>query len=149
MINLILKSFQINAPLKIRHKGIIDVVMLSNIIYACQYLDYPHLYRALFLTAYYSFLRISNFAPPAAGQFDTTRHLTRGDIVWGAPGAHLILKWHKAMQKRSQCQVIQLPALKNKNLCPIIALQTYFKLCPASYKSPMLSILLMVSHYSV
>ena len=137
LIPLLLKSITLNAPLRIREKGIIDIELLEKIVDACRYLKYPLLYKSIFFTAFYTFLRISNFAPTAFLEFDTTRHLTRGDIVWGPPGAQLIVKWAKNMQKHSDCHVIHIPLIKNKNICPVLNLQTLFKLFPAPYSSPM------------
>ena len=85
LVSLLQRSFTINAPLKIRSKGLIDINLLKNIILACDYLQYPLLYKAIFLLAFYTFLRISHFAPTIVSAFDTTRHLTRGDVVWGSP----------------------------------------------------------------
>lgn len=134
---LLLKSFTINAPLKIKHTGIIDIQMLKCISRACDLLPFSCMYRSIFLLAYYSFVRISNFAPMAANQFDSSRHMTRGDMVWGAPGGHLILKWAKNMQNRSAHQVIQIPLVADQIICPVTALQQYFRLYPAEYAHPM------------
>ena len=136
-ISLLFKSMVINAPLKVQHRGVLDISLLKNIINACQYLDYPILYKSIFLLAFYTFLRISNFSPSSDAEFDTTRHLTRGDIVWGMPGAHLIVKWAKNLQERTKCHVIQIPIIKNKQLCPILAMQTYYRTYPLPYSAPM------------
>ena len=99
-IPLLLRSFSINRPLKVKHKGIITLQLLQQLIHACQSLQYPTLFKAIFLLAYFSFRRISNFAPHSSSTFDPTRHLQLGDIVWGDPGAHVILKWTKTLQSR-------------------------------------------------
>ena len=137
LVCLLQKSFSINAPLKIKTRGIIDINMLQNIINACDYLHHPLLYKAMFLLAFFTFLRISNLAPLAARDFDTTRHLTRGDVIWGPPGAHLIVKWAKNMQGRRECHVIQIPKLTKKLLCPVQTLYSYFNNFPNHAKSPM------------
>ena len=136
-ITLLLRSFTINAPLKIRKQGIIDIHLLKKIIIACGVLPFSSMYRALFLLAFFSFCRISNFAPVSAGKFDGMFQFIRNDIVWGEPGAHLIVKWAKNMQDRTSHQVIRIPLLSNKLLCPILALQTYFARYPALSKDPM------------
>ena len=137
LIKLLLKSFAINGPLRIRIKGVIDIELLKKIIIACDYLDQPLMYKALFLMAFFTFLRISNFTPLGKLHFDTTRQLTRGDIVWGVPGAHMIIKWAKNMQERNECHVVQIHLIKNPLLCPVTALQLYFKKFPGASNSPM------------
>ena len=137
LISLLQKSFAINAPIKIRQRGIIDIKLLQEIILACDNLQYPIIYKSIFLLAFFTFLRISNFAPLSVSQFDTSRHLTRGDVVWGHPGAHIIIKWAKNMQERKECHVIQIPHIKNTLLCPVKTLHSYFKKYPHGFASPM------------
>ena len=140
LIKLLLKSIAINGPLRTRYKGVIDITLLKKIVCACDQLDHPIMYKALFLMAFFTFLRISNFAPLGKLHFDTTRQLTRGDIVWGSPGAHVIIKWAKNMQERNECHVVQIPILKNPLLCPVTALQLYFRTVPAPANAPMFSV---------
>ena len=137
LISLLQRSFSINAPIRIRKRGLIDIKMLQDIILACDHLQYPIIYKSIFLLAFFTFLRISNFAPLAASQFDSSRHLTRGDVIWGHPGAHIIVKWAKNMQGRKECHVLQIPLLKNKKLCPVTTLHNYFKKYPHGFASPM------------
>ena len=72
-----------------------------------------------------------------ASAFDLGRYLTQGDIIWGTPGAHIIIKWAKALQTRGQFQVVQIPSLSNLLLCPVTALQLYQKQCPLHINKPM------------
>lgn len=136
-VQLLLKSFQINRPLQFRPKGIISVEMLHDIVRSTHILTFPALYKALFLLAYFSFLRISNLVPPTAGSFDLGRHLARGDIVWGAPGGHIVIKWGKALQSRGQFQVVQIPCLHASVICPVTALKQYFAQCMLHKNQPM------------
>lgn len=136
-ISLLLRAFRLQAPIKIRKQGIIDLDLLQSIILACEVLPFPYLYKALFLLAFFSFCRISNFSPVASEKFDPSRQFIRNDLVWGHPGAHLIIKWAKNMQDRTSHQVVQIPIVSNKILCPIAALQTYFAKCPAGVTAPM------------
>ena len=92
LLVLLKKSFTINGCLKIRQRGIIDIELLKQIVIACDKLQYPLMFRSIFLLAFYTFLHISNFAPITSIQFDVTRQLTRDDVVWGHPGAHIIVK---------------------------------------------------------
>jgi len=136
-VQLLLKSFDINRPLQFKPKGIISIALLQEIINTCSILPFPVLFQAIFLFAYFSFLRISNLAPPTASSFDLTRHLTRGDVIWGPPGAHIIIKWAKSLQLRGQFQVVQIPMLHASVLCPVKALKKYLSLSQVHVNQPL------------
>ena len=69
------------------------------------------------------FLRMSNIAPHSLKAFDSTRHLLHQDIIFAPPGAHVLLKWTKTMQNRTEHQFIQIPQLDNPVLCPVKAIK--------------------------
>ena len=121
-VGLFLRSVSINRPYQPKFQGVIDIAMLIQIIDSCDILRYTKLYRSIFLTAFFGFLRISNLAPNSTGTFDHTRHLARGDLIFAPPGAHLIIKWSKVMQYRNSHQVIQIPLLNMTKICPVTAL---------------------------
>ena len=56
--------------------------MLQQIVDISQTLDYALVFKTLYLFTFFSFLRLSNILPHSAYQFDPTRHLTRGDIIF-------------------------------------------------------------------
>ena len=137
-IVLMYKSLQINRPLKVTIRGVITISILKQIIQQCQSLQFPALYKALFLTAFYSFLRISNFAAETVSQFDVSRNLIRNDVIFSAPGAHIIIRWTKTLQGRDRVQVVQIPEIdSDKQICPVAALRGMFKLYPQSKSSPL------------
>ena len=80
------------------------------------------LYRAIFLTSFFAFLRMSNIAPHSRARFDPGRHLLRQDIIFASPGADILLKW--SMQNRTAHQFVQIPQLPNPDLCPVTAIQS-------------------------
>ena len=49
------------------------------------------------------------------------------DVVWGKPGAHIIVTCAKNMQNSGQYHVVQLPELKNVLICPVLALKNMLK----------------------
>ena len=126
-ISLQLKSIAINRPLQCKLRGIIDIEFLGLLIDSCHILRYTVLYRSVFLTAFFGFLRLSNICPDTTTNFDFTRHLARGDFILGSPGAHLVIKWSKTNQLRNCHQVVQIPVLSNTNLCPVTALVEMLK----------------------
>ena len=95
---------------------------LYHISKACDGLADPPLFRAIFLTAFYAFLRISNIAPHSVKAFDPTRHFLRQDLIFHYPGAHLLVKWTKTLQDNRSHHLVQLPKLENVYLCPVRAL---------------------------
>ena len=44
------------------------------------------------------FCACSNIAPHSRSQFDPRRHFLRQDLIFGPPGAHLVIKWTKTLQ---------------------------------------------------
>ena len=136
-VALLLRSISINRPLALKMQGIIDINLLTDMVNACQILQFPLLFKSIYLTAFFVFLRISNLAPNTVKEFDVTRHLAKGDVILGSPGAHIIIKWAKCMQDRNQFQVVQIPVLKNVNLCPVTALVQLTQLNRGDEQSPL------------
>ena len=130
-IGLFLKSIAINRPLVCKVQHIIDIQMLHKISNACDALGSPITFWAIFLVAYFGFLRISNLVPSRSKHFDNTRNIMPGDIVIGTPGALVIVKWSKTMQHRDTVQIVQIPLLGSSGICPVkavVALSNQHKL---------------------
>ena len=67
--------------------------MLQDIVIQTQKFEFPQVFTALYLLAFYSFLHLSNIVPHAFTGFDIPRHLARGDVIFGDSSAVLILEW--------------------------------------------------------
>ena len=93
-IKLFIKSVQMNRPIT---PSIIDIPMLHQIIKACDTMYMGQVFKALYLLAFYSFLRLSNIVPHAIHQFDPSRHLARGDVFLGKSSRKLLIKWSKTI----------------------------------------------------
>ena len=132
-----LRSISINSSFRPTPRGIFDITTLYQISKACDTLSDPALYRALFLTAFFGFLRMSNLAPHSSSKFDHTRHLLRQDIIFHPPGVHLLIKWTKTLQDYNSHHLIQLPELNNFFLCPTRALKTLLKSRPLPPSAPL------------
>ena len=78
----------------------LDVPLLECIIKQCDNLEFPVVFKPLYLVVFFSFLRLSNVLPHSVASFDHTRQLARGDVIFGDLGAVLLLKWSKRMQNR-------------------------------------------------
>ena len=134
---LFIKSLKINAPLALKGQKIITVNMLQKIIDISQTLDHLLVFQTLYLFTFFSFLRLSNILPHSARQFDPTRHLTRGDIIFSQKLCTVIVKWSKTLQDRKQMATITIPDLGTSPLCPMKALRNMFQAVPADKNSPL------------
>ena len=132
-----MRSISMNSTFRPTPRGIFDIPMLYQISLACDLLSDPCLYRAIFLTSFYGFLRMSNIAPHSAKQFSGDRHFLRQDLIFGPPGAHLVVKWTKTLQDHRAHHVIQLPELSNPLLCPVRALKKLLQSRPLPPHSPL------------
>ena len=121
-LKLFLKSIRINRPLTLVSHNIIDLDMLERISLACDDLQYRRVFRAIFLTGFFGFLRLSNLAPHSLTTFDHSRHLTDQDLFFSREFVKILVKWTKTVQNRDAVQVICLPKLSNPIICPYKAL---------------------------
>ena len=131
-LKLFLKSVRINRPVTLVPHNIIDLDMLEKISVACDSLKSAKVFRAIFLTGFFGFLRLSNLAPHSLDTFDYTRHLTGKDLFFNHKLVKIMVKWTKTMQKRDTVKVICLPKLKTSLICPFRALKALCKLYPMS-----------------
>ena len=61
------------------HSDIFDIHTLYLISIACNRLTDPPLFRAIFLTVFFLFFRMSNIAPHSKKSFDPSQHIVRQD----------------------------------------------------------------------
>ena len=139
-IPLFVKALQINRPLKPTIVLALDVNLLEQILGACQQLQFPLVFKSLYLFCFFSFLRLSNILPHSASAFDNSRQLCRGDIIFGQSKAVIIVKWSKTLQDRCNTATVSLPVLPHSPLCPVQALLTMFRVFSASTDSPLFQI---------
>ena len=77
-IRYFVKSLKLQRPMVLPKRNIIDLVTLKKMVATChQFLD-ACVYRAVLLTAFFGFFRLSNIAPHAQREFDSNRHFTGG-----------------------------------------------------------------------
>ena len=123
LVSEYLRSASINTRFTPIVRGIFDITTLALISQTCEILEDPALFRTVFLLAFFGFLRMSNMAPHSRYKFDGNRHFLRQDIIFAPPGAHILLKWTKTLQESTAHHFVQLPALSNPILCPVLALK--------------------------
>ena len=73
-VSRFLRSLSINSPFRPTRRGIFDIRTLYHISKACDSLPDPLLFRAIFLVAFYAFLRLSNIAPHSTREFSHSKH---------------------------------------------------------------------------
>ena len=123
-----------NVHLTLKPIRTISIQMLHQILQVCDSLQTPIVFKALYLFTFFSFLRLSNILPHAVKQFDVTRHLTRGDLIFAPGFCMIIIKWSKTLQDRQSFTTVTIPDLDRSPLCPIKAL---FAVVPASKNAPL------------
>ena len=121
------KSLKINRPLTLTSHNIIDLACLERISVASHDFTCGQVLRAVFLTGFFS-----NLAPHSLAGFDTSRHLTGQDVFFTKKLVKVLIKWSKTIQTRDVVQVVSLPKLKNKLICPFQALKALESLYPMS-----------------
>ena len=136
----ITKSLKINRPLAPVVKILIDQTLLLQIVTVSAHLQFPLVYTPLYLLAFFSYLRISNILPHAAKNFDKTRHLCVGDVVFAFQRAIIVVKWSKTLQDRVKTTTVDIPYLGASALCPIAALERMLAAHPAHLDSPLFQI---------
>ena len=109
-------------------KNVIDINTLIRMIRLCDSLANAETLKAIFLTGFFGFFRLSNLTPHAVGDFDPTRHITGGDVFFTSGTVKLLLKWSKTIQMREQVKLITLPKLKMCEICPCRALKVIFRM---------------------
>ena len=117
-------SININSKFNPTPRGIFDIRTLYHISVSCDILSDPILFRAIFLPAFFGFLRMSNIAPHSVGKFDYNHHFLWQDLIFAPPGVHPLIKWTKTLQHHKAHHWIQLPTIQNHFLCPVKALKS-------------------------
>ena len=89
-VKYFLRSLQIRAPVMLTLKKIIDIPLLRQIVRQCDNTYMGQVFKTLYLTAFFTFLRLSNFVPHSIPQFSPTKHLTKEDIFFSRKnGRHI------------------------------------------------------------
>ena len=134
------KSLARQRQFSIKIKKIIDIPLLQKITSLCDTTWMGQIYKATYLVALFSFLRISNLVPHSISAFSPLEQLTRGDIFFAPPGVHLLIKWSKTMQNRDSVKIIKIPQLGTCPLCPVKTLKNLLILTPGSQNDPLFQI---------
>ena len=135
-IHFYLKSIQKTSPFSVKMHSIIDTSLLSDIVSTCRLTFLGDVFKAVYLTAFFGFFRLSNLVPHTISTFSLMKHLTRGDIFFSQKFVIILIKWSKPMQNNNQARLIKLPLLNN-HLCPFLALKRCLQIIPGSKNDPL------------
>ena len=136
-VPLFIKALKINRPLQPHLPVCMDQEALLRIISVAETLPLSFVYVPLYLLAFFSFLRISNILPHSAAQFDSSRHLCKGDLIFSANSVVIIIKWSKTLQDRKKVATVTIPALGASPLCPLNALKKLLHIHPLTDDHPL------------
>ena len=98
------------------------------------------MFSAIYLLAFFSFLRLSNIVTHSTSTFDLSRHLARDDIIFGQDLAIIVVKWSKTNQFRHKVTRISIPVLSGSSLCPVAALKVLLQAVPSTQNDPLFTI---------
>ena len=139
-VSLFIRSLKIHRPFKVSLKPIISLNMLKDICATCDTMFLGHIFKAVYLTAFFSFLRIFNLVCHSLSSFSHIKQLARADVIFSHPGASLLISWSKTMQTNDKIRLIKIPFLQGSPLCPVTALQVILRSVPGSNNSPLFQI---------
>ena len=122
-IHRFIRSININSKFSPSPRGVFEIQTLYHLSLSCDILSDLLLFREIFLTPFFWFLRMSNIAPHSSSKLDPCFHFLRQDLIFAPPGVHLLIKWTKTLQHHKSHDWIQLPSLSNYFLCPVKALK--------------------------
>ena len=139
-ITLFQKSLRMTKQFTFKMKKIIDIHMLKDIVAICDSMWMGQIFKAIYLVAFFSFLRISNLVPHKISAFSPLEQLTRGDVFFASPGLHVLVKWSKTMQTRDSVKILKLPFLSHSPLCPVTAVKNLLMLTPGDQDTPLFQV---------
>ena len=117
------KLLKISRPLAITHHNIVDIPMLRRMSDFALTFSGGVILKTVILAGFFTFLHLSNLCPHSLASFDPSRHLMGADVLFTKQHVKLVIKWSKTMQTRDSAQILTLPHLVDKKLCPRSALK--------------------------
>ena len=94
---------------------------------------------ALFLVAFFTFLRKSNLVPDNTRQI-SSKVITRANLVFTSAGANIHVSATKTIQCQQRSLILPIPAIPGSRLCPILALRRHLAINPGPVSAPLFSV---------
>ena len=107
----------------IKNTSVLTDDTILNILEVTAKLEAPQVFTSLYLLAFFSFLRLSTMVPHSFKNFDVSRHLARGDIIFSDDMAIILVRWSKTIQSIDKIAHVNIPVLPGSRLCPVTALK--------------------------
>ena len=139
-VGYFMKALKLHRPMVLTKRNIIDIKTLKRMVASCHRLPNADVFKAVFLTAFFGFFRLSNLAPHAITEFDSTRHFTGGDVFFLKSEAQLLLKWSKTIQYRDEYKMVTIPKLGVSPICPYRALRKIMALYNPGQNEPLFQV---------
>ena len=130
-------SLALNQKFASTIKKVIDIELLHKIVQICDSMWMGQVYKAVYLTAFFSFLKVSNLVPHAEKSFSPAEQLAKDDVITSSDAVFLIIKWSKTMQTRDSVKIIKLPNLLQSPICPVRAINNMLILAPGQENHPL------------
>jgi hypothetical protein len=89
--------------------------------------------RVAITFAYFGMLRQSNLAPAHGGDWDITRHTSRGDVTIAPPGLVLNIKWTKSAQTINNTPLVPIPKVQGAITDPVAAYTDLLLMSPTRH----------------
>ena len=121
-------SISINAIYTPRLKQVFTIDILRKLVHLCDTLAHRSLYKAIFLVAFFGYLRLSSLVP--SSRFHKFQ-LQRSHFAVHPLGMSLTLPCTKTHQHYDQIHSVVLPRINNSVLCPLTAITEMFVRIPA------------------
>ena len=125
---MLLRSISINATYTPRLKCVFTIDILIRLVRLSSFMRFGNIFKAIFLTAFFGYLRLSSLAPPS--KFHKF-HLLHSHFQNHSSGFLLTLPRTKTHQHYDQSHSIILPRISNSVLCPVSALNKMWSEVPA------------------
>ena len=135
-----LKSIKLGRPFSPKITSVLTLDTLQKIVNISKTLNHSLTFVALYTFSFFSFQRLSNLLPHTTKQFDITRHMARGDILFTQAGVTVIIKWSKTIQDRKTTRTTVIPDLGRSDFCPIQALKHMLTAYPGTDNDPLFQI---------
>ena len=125
---MLLRSISINATYTPKLRPVFTIDILSKLVQLSSSIPLGKIYKAIFLTAFFGYLRLSSLVPTS--KFHKF-HLLRSHFQIHPLGYLLCLHRTKTHQHYDQSHSIILPRICNSILCPVSALNDMWSEVPA------------------
>ena len=139
-VSYFVKALKLHRPMVLTKRNIVNIGTLKCMVVVCHRFSNAEVFKAVFLTAFFGFFRLSNMAPHAIAEFDSTRHFTGGDVFFQKDEAQLLLNWSKTIQYRDECRLVTIPKLGASPICPYRALKKIMALYNPEQNEPLFQI---------